>query len=112
MPISPEEEQRAEFWRAVRHVTERVTAVESTVEQRAHIMRDTIHEAVKDAMPRALLTDKQHQWVELAIEREAQSIRLRRAIIEKTLHGLVWAAIVGIGFAVREYAIAHGMWKP
>jgi hypothetical protein len=47
----------------------------------------------------------------MAIAREAQMIAFRRAVIEKTLIGLVWAGIIGLGIVFREYAIAHGMWK-
>lgn len=57
-----------------------------------------------------LSTDEQ-QWVKLAIAREAQSIKLRQAIIEKTLAGLVWAALAGLAVLVAEYVKNHG-WKP
>jgi len=57
------------------------------------------------------LTDEERQWVRLAIQREAQSIKLRQAIIEKTLGGLVWAAVVGVGYLLIDYAKNHG-WKP
>jgi|JI10StandDraft_1071094.scaffolds.fasta_scaffold149230_3 hypothetical protein len=57
------------------------------------------------------LTDEERQWVQLAIQREAQSIKLRQAIIEKTLGGLVWAAVVTLGYLLLDYAKNHG-WKP
>lgn len=57
-----------------------------------------------------LSTDEQ-QWVKLAIAREAQSIKLRQAIIEKTLSGLAWAALLGLGVMIAEFAKNHG-WKP
>lgn len=57
------------------------------------------------------LTDEERQWVRLAIQREAQSIKLRQAIIEKTLGGLVWAAVVALGYSLVDYAKNHG-WKP
>jgi hypothetical protein len=57
------------------------------------------------------ISAEQLQWVNLAIEKEAQSIRLRRAIIEKTLGGLVWAALVGLGYALLGWATQHG-YKP
>ena len=106
------EAEQDHLWSAVDSAGERIANLESTLAERQQMMRDVIHGAVREAMPRALLTDKQHQWVELAIEREAQSIKLRQAVIEKTLHALVWMFIVGIGLAMREYVIAHGMWKP
>jgi len=48
------------------------------------------------------LSDDEQQWVRLAIQREAQSIKLRQAIIEKTLGGLAWAAIVGLGWLLLD----------
>jgi hypothetical protein len=47
----------------------------------------------------------------MAIKKEAQSIALRQAIIEKSLTGLVWAAIVGVGAMFLQWATAHG-YKP
>ena len=57
------------------------------------------------------LTDEERQWVRLAIQREAQSIKLRQAIIEKSLTALIWAGIVGFFSVLYEYLKAHG-WKP
>ena len=57
------------------------------------------------------LSDDERRWVRMAIKKEAQSIALRQAIIEKSLTGLVWAAIVGIGAMFLQWATAHG-YKP
>lgn len=57
------------------------------------------------------LTDEEQRWVRMAIQREAQSIELRKAIIEKSITGLVWLAILGIGSAFMQWATAHGF-KP
>ena len=73
---------------------------------------EMIQTAVREAMPRPMMTEQEHAWVKLAIERQAQSIAFRRQVIEKSLTGLIWAGIVGLGLIVREYAIAHGMWRP
>lgn len=63
------------------------------------------------ALRPATLSDDEQRWVRMAIQREAQSYRLRQAIIEKTLSGLVWAAIVALGLLFIDYAKNHG-WKP
>ena len=55
------------------------------------------------------LTEEEQQWVRMAIQREAQSIALRKAIIEKTLGSLVWSAIVGIGYLSIDYLKTHGL---
>lgn len=75
------------------------------------VIREWIREAVQESMPQNTLSADEHVWVKLAIQREAQMIAFRRAVIEKTLIGLVWAGIIGLGIVVREYLIAHGMWR-
>ena len=57
------------------------------------------------------LTEDEQRWVRMAIQREAQSIELRKAIIEKSLTGLVWMCIVGVGAMFLQWATAHG-YKP
>lgn len=59
----------------------------------------------------APLTDEEQRWVRLAIQKEAQSIKYRQAIIEKTLAGLVWMALIGMALLIKEWAVAHG-YKP
>jgi hypothetical protein len=53
------------------------------------------------------LTDDEQRWVRMAIESEAQSIALRKAIIEKTLAGLVWMGVVGIFWVFYEFFQNH-----
>ena len=67
--------------------------------------------AVREAVLEHALSPEERQWVRLAIQSEAQSIKLRQAIIEKTLTGLVWAAIIGFSLLVGDYFKNHG-WKP
>lgn len=54
------------------------------------------------------LTDDEQRWVRMAIEKEAQSIALRKAIIEKTMTSLIWMLIVGIGYVFLDFAKQHG----
>jgi len=67
--------------------------------------------AVRTRQTDVLLTDDELRWVRLAIQKEAQSIELRKAIIEKSLAGLVWMCILGIGSVFLSWATAHGF-KP
>lgn len=67
--------------------------------------------AVAERAKPASLTDDEQRWVRMAIQREAQSIELRKAIIEKTLGGLVWAALIGVGMILLEWLKTHG-YKP
>lgn len=56
------------------------------------------------------LDSQEQQWVRLAIIKQEQSIKLRQAIIEKTLSGLAWSALVGLGLLLVDFAKNHG-WK-
>ena len=59
--------------------------------------------------PASTLTEEEQRWVRMAIQREAQSIELRRAIIEKSLGSLVWSAIVGLGYLLLDYLKNRGV---
>jgi len=109
--MEPEKERDA-VWKALSVNSDRITELEAIVSTRSEMTRETILSAVREAMPSAMLSDDEHRWVQLAIQREAQMIAFRRAVIEKTFTGLVWAGLVAAGLVIREYAIAHGMWRP
>jgi hypothetical protein len=81
-----------------------------TPQERADFIAD-IASALRPRASDTQISPEQLQWVNLAIQKEAQSIKLRQAIIEKTLGGLVWAGIVGIGYALVGWATQHG-YKP
>ena len=66
-----------------------------------------IHTRVGDAS----LTEEERRWVRNAIRMQEQSYKLRRAIIEKTLSSLAWAAIVWVGYVLLGWATNHG-YKP
>jgi hypothetical protein len=72
--------------------------------ERAELVAD-IAAAIKAS---AVLSEEEARWVRLAIERQEQSIKLRQAIIEKTLSGLVWAALIGLGYLLFDFAKNHG----
>ena len=76
-------------------------------EDRAILISD-ITNAIKGA---SSLSDEEHRWVKMAIQKEAQSIELRKAIIEKTITGLIWLCILGIGSVFLGWATQHG-YKP
>lgn len=101
------------LWEALNDSAERITELGREVREHKETTREMITSAVREAMPRALLTEQQHRWVEMAIEREAQSIAFRRAVIEKTTSALVWALLAGLATAawslLREWANNHGL---
>ena len=78
-----------------------------TPEERAHMAAEIA--AHLRRRTDAHLTEEEQRWVRMAIQREAQSIELRRAIIEKSLGGLVWSAIVGLGYLLIDYLKNRGV---
>lgn len=77
-----------------------------TPEDRAQLISE-ITEALRCAAVPQISEEELH-WVRLAIKREAQSIAVRQAIIEKTFAGLLWSAIVGVGYLLIDFAKNHG----
>ena len=52
---------------------------------------------------------EEQQWVKNAIKAQNDMERLRKAIIEKTLAGLIWAAILGLGYLIVDFLRNHGL---
>lgn len=55
------------------------------------------------------LSDEERQWVRLAIAAEARKIKFRDAVIEKTLAGLAWSGLVGLGYLIVDFLRNHGL---
>ena len=72
--------------------------------ERAELIAD-IAAAIKAS---SSLSDDEVRWVKLAIHKQEQSIKLRQAVIEKTLGGLVWAALVALAYIVFDFLKNHG----
>lgn len=109
--MNPDDEREA-FWKAIHTVDDRVTELKAVVDTRNEMMRDNIHEAVRSAMPTSLMSDDEHRWLKMAIEREAQRAAFRRKVIESSAIWAVPLILLAVLAVFREYAIAHGMWRP
>lgn len=61
------------------------------------------------------LSEEEVRYIRLAIRAEAEKLAFRKAVIEKTITSLIWAAIVLTGttfyHVFREWLVAHG-YKP
>ena len=77
-----------------------------TPEERREFISEVV-DVVRASSPQ--LSEEELQWVRLAIEAESRKIRFRDAVIEKTLGGLIWSAIVGVGFIVLDFLKNHGL---
>lgn len=80
-----------------------------TPEDRAQLVADIATAIQSVPVPQAQLSDEELAWVRLAIQKEAQSIALRRAIIEKSLGSLVWGGVVAVGYVFLDFFKNHGM---
>jgi len=63
--------------------------------------------AVAEAVESHPLSPEEVQWVRMAIKAEADRAALRKAIIEKTLAGLAWAALCGLGIWFLDWFQSH-----
>lgn len=79
-----------------------------TPKEREEFIKD-VATAIRASDP--ALTPEEVQYVKMALVKQAQSIKLRQAVIEKTLSGLAWAFVVGVFYLVVEWAKNHG-YKP
>ena len=68
-----------------------------------------VKHAVSEAVEAHPLSPEEVHWVRMAIEAQAERADLRKAIINKTLAGLIWIAIVAIGGWFADYFMSH--WK-
>ena len=55
------------------------------------------------------LDREEQQWVRNAIKAQNDMEKLRKAIIEKTLAGLIWAAILGVVYLFVDFLRNHGL---
>ncbi len=73
----------------------------------------SIVEAIVNKIPQQpvqhCLNEEEQRWVRIAIEAQAKRIKFRDAVIEKSLAGLVWSGIVGIGYLFMDYLRNHGL---
>ena len=68
-----------------------------------------VKSAVSEAVEQHPLSPDEVHWVRMAIQAEAQRASLRKAIIEKSLAGLMWIAIVAVGGWFADFFMSH--WK-
>jgi hypothetical protein len=68
-----------------------------------------ITEAVKSNVP--VLSDDEIRWVRLAIEKDAQTIKFRQAVIDKTLGALIKSAVTAAFVAAAGWFFTH-IYKP
>lgn len=75
------------------------------IEERALLIVD-IAEAIKK-IP-TVLSDDEHRWVRMAIQKEAQSIAFRTAVIEKSLFGVITMMGAGLVYVFIDFFKNHG----
>lgn len=75
------------------------------------LTKDELLSLVKIAISEAVevhpLSPDEVQWVRLAIKAEVDRAELRKAIIEKTLTGLVWTLLCAAGVYFVDWFSAH-----
>ena len=73
------------------------------------LIQTTVKQAVADAVEAHPLSDDEVHWVRMAIKAEAKRAELRDAVINKSLAGLAWMALAGVGTWAVDFFMRH--WK-
>jgi len=77
------------------------------------VTRKELIQLVKNAVSETIeshpLSPEEVHWVRNAITAQAEWASLRRAVIEKSVGGLIWASIVATGGWFVDYFMGH--WK-
>jgi len=68
-----------------------------------------LKEAAMEAAAQHPLSPDEVEWVRMAIKAEAERAKLRKAVIEKSLAGLVWTALASGGMYLISFVSDH--WK-
>jgi hypothetical protein len=106
------DDERTRIQRQLDYLGESMSRVDQEVDKLRDGLPAAVKAAIKEAMPEVVLSADEQRSLRLLIKRQEQNLKLREAIIEKSLTALMWAAIVGVGLMIKEYMVSHGMWKP
>ena len=79
-----------------------------TPEDRAMLVSE-LTSVLRERRSDNILSPEELAWVKNAIKAQNDMERLRKAIIEKTLAGLIWATILGLGYLVVDFFRNHGL---
>lgn len=79
-----------------------------TPEDRALLVTE-LTDALRERRSDNILSAEELAWVKNAIKAQNDMERLRKAIIEKTLAGLIWAAIIGVAYMFVDFLRNHGL---
>jgi CHASE3 domain sensor protein len=112
--MSPDDEREA-FWKALHLNSDRITELEAVVNTRNEMMRESIQSAVRDAMPKTLVSDYEHAFLRMLMEREERSAKFQQRVIDSSV---VWAVPTLLGGIlwilwklVSAWLSARGLWK-
>lgn len=71
--------------------------LDRTIDELPALVKEAVLEALRQ-VPQ--MSQEEHEYVKIATKAAAQRYKLRQAVIEKTLGGLVWAGIAGVAIVV------------
>lgn len=76
------------------------------------VLKEEIVAALREVMTETSLQEhalsaEEAHWVRLAIKAEVERAELRKAIIEKTLTGLIWSAVCVVGVYAWDHMTAY-----
>lgn len=64
--------------------------LDRTIDELPALVKEAVLDALKE---RPQMSEEEHEYLKIATKAAAQRYKLRQAVIEKTLAGLIWAGI-------------------
>ena len=73
--------------------------LDRTIDELPALVKQAVLEALKE---RPQMSEEEHEYLKIATKAAAQRVKLRQAVIEKTLAGLVWGGLLAMGWAAWQ----------
>lgn len=76
--------------------------LDRTIDELPALVKEAVLEALRQ-VPQ--MTPEEHEYLKIATKSAAQRYKLRQAVIEKTLAGLIWAGIAAAGMIAWQVLV-------
>lgn len=93
-------------------VTTMLTGLEARIDRIDSSTATMISAAINEAVVRmsaSTLSEDERAWVKLALQAQAQRVKLRQAVIEKTFSGLILFGLSCLAYLIVDYLRNHGL---
>ena len=102
-PPNPDYRDSIPFERRLQILEGMYIAEERRLDHTIDELPETVKKAVLEALAeRPQMSEEEHENLRIATKAAAQRVKLRAAVIEKSLTALVWMALSALGYAIWQ----------